>query len=136
MSHVYILSFENRVDMADECVTSRIDQFVEAEFPPIKGWTRSVTKGGMLSNDGVTYSRETADFAGTIVVFLSIRQTSEATIRVSYDVTAVLTEKLHGDDRYYSFDGSFLNGLRTVLDARVALKKLADERRAIRRDFV
>lgn len=136
MSHIHVLSFNEAVEPDSGIVTERIDAIVDREFPPVRGWSRTVSKGGMLSAGSVSFSRETANFSGTIVVFLDVVQTSEQTLRLSYDVTAVLAEKLADDDRFYSFDGSFLNGLGTVMNARVALKKLADERRAMARDFV
>lgn len=136
MSHIHVLSFDRSIEIGDTEVTARIDTLVDREFPPIKGWTRTVTKGGLLSSGNVSYARETSDFSGSIVVFLSVHKTSELDVRVGYDVTAVLAEKLTGDDRYYSFDGSFLNGLGSVINARCALKRLADERRSMAKDFV
>lgn len=136
MSFFSVLSFDRSTEIDDAEVTARIDALVDREFPQIKGWTRTVTKGGMLSSGNVSYARETSDFSGSIVVFLNVDKTFGHNIRVGYDVTAVLAEKLIGDDRYYSFDGSFLNGLGSVINARCALKRLADERRAMAKDFV
>lgn len=108
---------------------------IDRELPEITGWTRKVTVGGVLCNATVSYQRKTDMFAGSIVVFVSLSDHGTYNV-MTYDVTAHLGEKLPGDEHYYAFDGSYLNRLGTVRNARVKLKTLADERRAIAQDFV
>lgn len=118
-----------------ETTDKNIRDAIDRELPEINGWTRKVTVGGVLCNATVSYQRETDMFAGSIIVFILLSNRGMYYV-MTYDVTAHLAEKLPGDEHYYAFDGSYLNRLGTVQNARVELKMLADERRAIARDFV
>lgn len=118
-----------------ETTDKNIRSAIDRELPEIKGWTRKVTVGGVLCNATVSYQRETDMFAGSIIAFVSLSDRGVYNV-MTYDVTAHLAERLPGDGHYYAFDGSYLNRLGTVRNARAELKKLADERRAIARDFI
>lgn len=118
-----ILCFEDAISSSDERLTRRVDLVLERTFPPIEGWERTISKGGILANGLVTYVRHTRHLKGVMSAFLQIDRLTPSRFRLSATLHASMAEQLPGDERHYLCEGGYFANLPDVATARSQLKE-------------
>lgn len=128
---------ESNPNFSNQTMVGCIERVIAKYAPPVKGWDRTVSKDGVLTNGSVAYYRETSEFQGCLVCFITsttVASDDGMEYVVNLNFTGWLAEWDQADKKYYSWGGSFISNYDDLNSARVALRHLADQRRATR-DF-
>lgn len=110
------------------CSNAQVDSAVEMIAPSIEGWSRELTRGGVLCNGSITYERKTAQFHGCIVAWINLTTTAKGTL-VDVTFTGWLAEVDPDDGKFYAIENGFVARRDTIGDVHDALNALARSRR-------